>query len=234
MSGRAIAVRLALAASLALGCPCGAGSAESPVPVVRDQVGDAPWYDANTDSWRRIDLPRDDDERRYDSGEGGDGVPGFAYLMYALVALAIVLIAVQLWRLRGTGRAAAAGAGVQVPVRLSALPFALPEGDGDPEAAFAAACAAGEWTRAVVWLYAWQLLRLDLIGVVRLLPGKTNRGYLREAAVLPAAGAALAATVAVFERSYFGHVPASRGEVEELAERHRALLGALPAGREDA
>ena len=116
-----------------------------------------------------------------------------------------------------------------MPVHLSALPFAVPDATGDPEASFNAACAVGDWTRAVVWLYAWQLLALDRVGVVRLLPGKTNRGYQREVSALQPIRTALSATIEVFERTYFGHHPATRNEVERLNQQHQLLLAALPA-----
>jgi len=204
-------------------------AAETSVPVVHDQLHGAPWYDSTTDSWKRMDLPSED-EQTSSREDLGDGIPGFAYVMYGLIVVAVALIIMHLWRLRGSGQAPGSiGVVAPLPVHLSVLPFAVPDATGDPESAFKAACDVGDWTRAVVWLYAWQLLALDRVGVVHLLPGKTNRGYQREVSTLTPISAALGATINVFERTYFGHQPATREEVEQLRHQHQALLAALPA-----
>lgn len=216
-----------LMALMLLGGALTAQEVTPPVESVQEQLGKAPWYDGKQDSWKRVELPQEEPDEA-PSG-GGGGIPGFTYVMYALVALALVLIAVQLWRQRhALSDLGDADRAVAPPVRFSALPFAVPEGSDDPEAAFAAACAARDWTRAVVWLYAWQLLRIDSAGIVHLVPGKTNRGYLREASARPAIAGPLAATIAIFERAYFGHVGATEAEVQQLIEQHRLLLADLP------
>ena len=212
---------------LLLGLTPSLSAAEGSHLIVQDQLDGAPWYDSETGAWKRVDLPEEEIGNQYE--DGTEGIPGFAYLMYALVALATALIIVQFVRQRRGNRSPGRiGDSTNASARWSALPFALAGSTGDPEAAFRAACAAGEWTRAVIWLYAWQLLRLEGAGVVRLLPGKTNRVYVREAAAVPAAGEALAETVAIFERAHFGHQPAKRSEILGLVARHRDLLAALP------
>ena len=210
----------------------GATEATAPLPV--EPLADAPWYDRHGDTWRRVALKAPPESRRDDLEAVASGIPIFAYAMYALVALAIGLLVAQLWRLRAgwveLDASARRPASSVAPATLSALPFAVPGADQDPEAALRAALAAGDCAMAVVWLYAVQLLRLDGAGVIRLAAGKTNRVYLREtASAVPAAAPALTATVAVFERSHFGHQAPTRAEVEDLVARHRTLLAALPA-----
>lgn len=209
-----------------------APSAAAEAPAVAP-LAEAPWYDRDGDTWRRVvPRPPPTEDDGIELGGGGGSAAPFAILMYALVALAIVLLVAQLWRLRGGMREldASARPAAPPPARLAALPFALPRDDRDPETALRAALAAGDLALAVIWLYALQLLRLDAAGAVRLAAGKTNRGYLHEAAAAaPGTAPALRATVAVFERSHFGHQPPSRGEVEDLLARHNGLVAALPA-----
>lgn len=208
----------------------GATVAESPPPV--EPLAEAPWYDPQGDTWRRVvpKPPAPETESEADDGGSGDGTPLFAYAMYLLVAVAIGLLAAQLWRLRGGWGELDAEPRAPAPAAtIAALPFALPQSDQDPESALRAALAAGDLALAVVWLYALQLLRLDTAGVIRLTAGKTNRGYLREAgSAVPATVPPLQATVAVFERSFFGHQAPSRAEVEALIDGHRTLIAALP------
>jgi len=235
-AGRVVAkVALALLVGVGLGMapgPAHAAQAEAqtPAPPISTQLGQAPWYDAEGDTWRRVvpEAPPPEDEG--DAGAPGDGIPGFAYVMYALVALAIILLAVQLWRRRGGwGTLDRGPRAVAAPATVAALPFQLPAPDQDPEAALRAALAAGDLAQAVIWLYALQLLRLDAAGVIRLGAGKTNRSYVRETgSALPAAAGPLGATVAVFERSHFGHQAPARAEVDDLLAHHNTLLAALP------
>jgi hypothetical protein len=227
MSARVLLVLVVLASLL--------GAAEPSAPLPVEPLAEAPWYDRQGDTWRRVAL-KAPPEPRLDEGleDAAAGIPIFAFVMYALVALAIGLLVAQLWRLRGRwGELDAVARGPATPVApatISALPFAVPGHDQDPESALRAALAAGDLALAVVWLYAMQLLRLDAAGVIRLAAGKTNRAYLREtASAAPGAAPALTATVASFERSHFGHQAPTRPEVEDLVARHRTLLAALPA-----
>jgi hypothetical protein len=224
--------RRAAAAGL-LACLAMLGAAE-PGPAsggdatLAGPLAGSPWYDPGADTWRRVVPAADPPPLEY-RGEVA-GTPWFGYAMYAAVAIAIGLLVHQVWRLRGAWGELDAAPRPRTKAAVSALPFALPNGAEDPEDALNAALAAQDHPRAVIWLYALQLIRLDAVGVVRLVPGKTNRAYLGEAgSALPRAAGPLAETIAVFERSHFGHQPAGRGEVEALLAGHRVLLAALPA-----
>lgn len=201
---------------------------DTTVPEIGSELKEAPWYDGSADSWRRV-VPRE--RRSAESEDAFEGVSFFAFAMYALIIAALALLAALIWKLRmppvdlvEERRKARIEAGV------SSLPFDLPAAAGDPEAAFRAACAAGNWNRAVIWLYAWQLTRLDARGRLRLAAGKTNRMYVGEVASDPTIGRALAATVAAFEASYFGRQVIERGTVDQLQDLHRNLLSASEAG----
>lgn len=221
-------IRIILMLVFVLTVPLGAaeGLVERPqaLPPVKDELGQAPWYDGEADSWKRV-VPL---ERSIDTDEDALGtVPVFAFAMYALVIAALALLLALIWKLRappvdpGAARTLA-----QVRAGIAPLPFAVPDAGGDPEQAFQAACAAGNWSLAVIWLYAWQLTRLDGRGRLRLAAGKTNRAYLREVAKDAAIAEALGATVAVFEGSYFGRRPVDRDQVMRLTSLNQRLLGA--------
>lgn len=208
----------------AVGLPADAGG-------VRDALRDAEpaWYDDERDSWRRVD-PKPPEESTFSGIEVGTSL--FAYVMYAVVAALVGLLVWQLWRMRGSAAAADDDGQVRraAPISVGDLPFDLPAlGDGDLDAALRAACAAGDWSRAVILLYALELVAMDRADVVQISAGKTNRGYEREAASAhPEVRAALSATIAVFERSYFGHQSVAAAEVEELRQGYQRLLAGLP------
>lgn len=189
-----------------------------------------PWYDAGQASWRRVEPQQERRRSVEDEGAAGAGISAFAYLMFAVVAVALLLLVAQLLRLRGVADdGGSAGSPAAPRADVAALPFALPAATDDPARALAAAIAARDWGLAIAWLYALQLLALDRAGVIRLLAGKTNRAYVREAARHPAAARALPATVDAFERSWFGHQPPTAEAFAALSATHRQLVAALPA-----
>lgn len=72
---------------------------------------------------------------------------------------------------------------------------------------------ASQYDQAIILLFAHQLLLLDRYGMLRLNRGKTNRKYIRETRDTNEQVAnCLEATIASFERSYFGRHKISRNE----------------------
>jgi len=203
----------------------------------------APWYDAGRDDWRRIELPeareRRTEEPTTTHGDGHWSVGPVAWLLLLVVLVVVVLLIldlVQAWRRGAVGVEDAAGPQRPAlrPVDLSHLPFHVDE-SADPEREAEAAFAAGDWNRAVVWNYVVQLVACDHAGLIRLGPGATDRGCLRQARESAregrpsAGGEVLAATLAVFERAYFGHVPATSEEASAVRAGTRHLRDALVA-----
>ncbi len=201
----------------------GLGAAEP----VGEALGRVPWYDANTDDWKRV-VPRE--RNTGDHGDAFGEVSMFAFAMYALIIAALALLLALIWKLRTPALPTAAEKlRARVQAGTADLPLDPADIEGDPETGFQAACAAGDWRRAMIWLYAWQLLALDAAGRLRLMTGKTNRGYLAEVAEDAAVAATFAATVAAFERMYFGRAVIDGPTVRALETRHRALLVAASA-----
>lgn len=200
-----------------------------------------PWYDASRDDWRRVEVPRpkEPEPERSDQVEGGGlALPAspFAWAMALLVAGILVWVAWWLWRSREAflppaaeplrpGQVRAAFSGLELSVGLS----------GDPEEGLRQALAAGDWGRAVVWLYALHLAELDRAGAIRLQRHATNRRYQRELDSWLAAGRGRPSLVAgllqgaieAFERTYFGAHQADRDGVESLRRSRQRLAAAL-------
>ncbi len=218
-----------------------AGAAESPDPIREHLRGlEAPWYDAAKDDWRRIEIPQPPTPEQSSRETGGLGMSLFGWVVLVLVVTAVALLVVDLLRqLRpraGGSEVETKGRPAPRPIDLSTLPFQVDE-SSDPAHEAEAAFAAGDWTRAVIWTYVLQLLRLDQAGVIHLGPGATDRGCLRQARAAAAEGRPvgladhLERTVGIFERAYFGHQPATRAEAEEI-RAGLAEIGVLLAGED--
>lgn len=199
---------------------------------------EAPWYDAAKDTWRPVqarapeapppDLPA--------PPQLGGLVTVVAWL------LAAVLLAALIWLVwQALPRSAPVP---EVEPEPEARPRSMPsqlvaplagEPD-DPEAALAHARASGNAARAVVWLYALLLQRLDRAGIVQLRRGATNRRYQREVTDWQATApderasvrAALDAAIVAFERAYFGQQAVGMAQVDALESQVRAAIATLP------
>ena len=104
----------------------------------------------------------------------------------------------------------------------------------DPDAALAAARAAGDWRRAIVWLYALLLVRLDAAGAIRLRKGATNQRYVRDAEHGLRAQrekiellSCLKLAISAFEQVYFGGLHVTREQVDGLEKRVRTTISVL-------
>src|SRR5262249_60815638 len=73
---------------------------------------------------------------------------------------------------------------------------------------------AGDYKSAIVYLYSYELLKLDQNQVLRLARGKTNREYLRELVGRPELKVILAKTLVPFEDVFFGEHELSRERFE--------------------
>ncbi len=82
----------------------------------------------------------------------------------------------------------------------------------------------GQYDQAIILLFAHQLLLLDRATLIRLNRGKTNGKYVRETrSVDPESAQWLRATVAAFERSYFGRHPIEQDDFTELWQSNLKL-----------
>ena len=211
---------------------------------VRSALREKPplWYDNERDGWRRIEVRAPPKPVEWEP-RGGGAIGGlFNWLMLGAVIAATAWLVWQLVRNLGPRQGGlpvehAPRAAERAAVDLSVLPFAAAEGQRDPERALAEALEHGDWKRAVAWSFVLHLVALDQAGVIRLAKGVTNRRYLRTVAAWAEDGAgrgpapaALAATIAVFERVWFGQQPVSQEQVQAL-EQDRERLGRVLAAQ---
>jgi Domain of unknown function (DUF4129) len=206
--------------------PAGKPSAAA-APVERAlREGRYPWYDSEADKLRpvwptrlgwldwvmkRVDalfraigklLSRINFGRSRGISVSGDRIGTFILLAALAVFLASVF---WLWRRRmsGTADGESARARLGTAARLSDLPEGIGLGDKDPWAEAQSRRAAGDLAGAVICLFAYQLLSLDQLGLIRLVPGRTGRQYLQVLRDQELADS-LGATLRLFEDVYYG------------------------------
>jgi hypothetical protein len=174
--------------------------------------GSYPWYDAQADRVRPVWPPRppklDWLERLLRSLNLSGLATAGSVMAYglALVALAIlVAVLVMLWRIYQPGaldfESGARRTGLAA--RIEGLPPGLKPETEDPWAEAQQCRARGDYARAVVCLFIHQVLTLDRLRQLRLVPGKTARQLvagvddrqLREW---------VSATARLFEAVYYG------------------------------
>lgn len=144
------------------------------------------------------------------------------FLLAVAIAIGLFLV-FRAWR-RWLRRKNPSGSKKKDPtVRVGVLPDVLAKevGEGDFLQAAEQAAARGDYRRAIIFLYAYQLTELDRRGMIRLTKGKTNRQYLRELKVRPSLARILEHSMVTFEEAYFGGRTLS-------AERFRACYRELP------
>jgi hypothetical protein len=87
-----------------------------------------------------------------------------------------------------------------------------------------------QYGRAILYLFAYELLQLDRHHVIRLARGKTNRQYLRELTRVSPLSPPLERTMVAFESVFFGRQALDRGGFEacwqELPQFENLLRGA--------
>lgn len=112
----------------------------------------------------------------------------------------------------------------QLAERIKHLPPELRRTDVDLRTEAERLMNEGQFDNAIILLFGHQLLLLDHVGMLRLSRGKTNRKYVRETAGTDRESAKLlGATVAAFERSYFGRHALSESEFAGLWNSNRDL-----------
>jgi Domain of unknown function (DUF4129) len=235
----AVAGRVAHAAACA--DPTGAGASPA-----RDALseGDYPWYDADADrvrpvwpaehSWvrslfRRIERFFDRIARwlgwRSSSARGlraNFRAPGTLLLVAMLAAFVTGLLV--LWLRLGGAAADQTGeqAKVGTAARLADLPAGIRPSGGDPWAEALLRAQRGDLAGAVVCLFAHQLIRLDQLGLIRIVPGRTGRQYVKGLRDPELADCAQA-TLALFESVYYGHRVPSSEAFERVWQRAQAF-----------
>jgi hypothetical protein len=218
---------------------------EAPVPKALAK-GSYPWYDAANDAAKPILPSREWDwdwvpDWKVDKLVGGLKIPGIGSLgdLVALVIIAGALAAFGatlfwLWRRYepGVGNGDAEARRRAGALRIEGLPEGLRPETDDPWDEARRRRERGDYAGAVVCLFAHQLLTLDRLGQVRLVPGRTGRQLVRAVDDAHFRGC-VEPTLRLFEAVYYGHRAPSREAFEAvwgLAEsfEQRAAAGAGP------
>jgi len=219
--------------------------------------GKYPWYDAARDRVQPLDISRTGDSSWLHSvgewidrvfqkvGEffarvaGSLNLPTFGssgnLLPFALIVIGGILLVVLIWRLwnsagfstngdsSGREKVGRAGRIISLPEEFDSAMAKDPWSEAD------ARRRRGDYSGAVIYLFAHQLLELDRLGVVRLTPGGTGRKYVTSVRD-PEFRGPLSATLDLFEQAYYGHKRISAPSFDRVWEsaqnfqNHLALM----------
>lgn len=212
--------RLALAAPL---------TAEAAVETTHDALDSGwryPWYDGANDRLRKIRSSEFDwNFDWFNRPTGGLSASTLKIIMWSIVILALLILIYALVRVYlninqqpAFSLTAGAASGANSPEddarRVESLPFALDARRQSLLDLARAAADAGDYSRAVVYLYSHELVELDRRHLIRLTRGKTNRQYLREVAGQRDLRQLLEQTMIAFEDAFFGNVRLTRERFE--------------------
>ncbi|MFM7844462.1 MAG: DUF4129 domain-containing protein [Planctomycetota bacterium] len=193
-----------------------------------------PWYDPAKDELKPIRLGREPvKEYPVEPWKGfdfdlptwfvdifGDLIRVVGYvLLFALLALVIYLIYRAYLLARGQKRRGkqkvSKGPSLNADIdRIENLPFELEAPRGDLLEEARRRYEMGDYRLAIIYLYSYQLIRLDEHQFIKLTLGKTNRQYLREVRQTPPLARILEQTMVTFEDVFFGHYKIGRDEFE--------------------
>ncbi len=219
------------------------------------ESGAVPWFDAERETLVPIDLPPLGDERATQrestwmaepeapatpapaapatSSFGAFLSGAVSVLMWVLIGtIAVLIVAAVVWVLlkRRRDEDDLPASRRRIPLdaaRVEMLPFDVARGEGDLLAQARAARDAGDLKRAIVLLFAYELLQLEHYGWLTLARGKTNRNYLRELRRAPELGGLLERMIVLFEDAFFGDLSPQPGEFDrcwrELDRFHQLL-----------
>jgi len=200
-----------------------------------------PWYDTEQDALRRIDVqpPADTAENRRSTWQGSlpdSSAPSFGTDWSGLWAVIEALIwsgllALLIWLVYFLARSylrqhsapeaeeAVADLARSEEDLIENLPFDVRRPQADLLAEAKRLYELGAYAQAVIYLFSYQLIRLDRGQHIRLARGKTNRQYLRELQPRPDLRGILERTMLVFEEVFFGHYALDRAGFERCWER---------------
>ncbi len=103
--------------------------------------------------------------------------------------------------------------------RIESLPFPVRRGRLDLLGEARAHYEQGNYAQAIVYLFSFQLVRLDREQIIRLTKGKTNRQYLREVGPRRALRRLVEQTMVAFEDVFFGNRRLDRARFESCWSR---------------
>jgi hypothetical protein len=211
-----------------------------------------PWYDAETDSVRSVDIesPKDAAAHRNSRWQARPPKPQAARprwsgwsLVWEIVQTLFWIVLIALFALllyllvRAFINADATAAAADQEARadetrteddlIESLPFDVNRPETDLLSEARRHYEQGAFGEAIIYLFSYQLVKLDQHGFIRLTRGKTNRQYLFEIVSRPGLYGMLERTMVAFEDVFFGRHRLERERFEScwlnLDEFHRRL-----------
>jgi hypothetical protein len=211
-----------------------------------------PWYDEETDSIQAPDIeaPKDAAAHRNSTWQAKRAKPrtfnprwsGWSilweivkvvfWIVFVLVVGLLVYLLVRAFMKAEAFPGAGAQAASEDEVRseedlIESLPFDVSRPQTDLLGEARRQYEQGAFGEAIIYLFSYQLVKLDQHGFIRLTRGKTNRQYLREMVARPVLHEMLDRTMVTFEDVFFGQHRLERQQFEScwsrLDEFHRRL-----------
>lgn len=217
----------------------GGSSAPAPDPVAAGRKAltpwqGYPWYDKTDDGLARIELvpPRVPPSFAPRALPIGGVLQVAAWLLIAALLASMAYALARYWMGMGPLANRKKRNAPLADARIEALPEALRPAQGDLLAAARQHYAAGDYSRAVLYLFAHQLVELDRHQAIRLERGKTNRQYLRELRQQPDLREVFALSMVAFEDVFFGRRAIQRDRCDACWQgqsRLESLLGGQSA-----
>jgi hypothetical protein len=200
---------------------------EDPVQSGRDALGRGwgyPWYDSDADGVKRIEVAKP----RHSNGSGSNSLELgviLQWLAWIVLAAALILLVYLMARMylrrdpRAADSAAETAEDLAARQRIEALPISPAAGPIDLLGEARRMVQAGDYSRAIVFLFSYQLVLLDRRQLIRLARGKTNRQYLRELNPRAALRNLLEGTMTCFEEVFFGRRTLDRARFDSCWTR---------------
>lgn len=199
-----------------------------------------PWFDAQSGQVRRIEMndrpkiksanrnsiplrpvkKKAANPKKTNRGNWGQLISGLSVFAWTMIAILILVIAGFLaWailRLEQNVAADDESAGLRsMEESIKQLPFELESGSEDFRKAAGASYLAGDYRRAIIYLFSHVLVSLDQKGHIRLRKGKTNRQYLRELRPYRPLANFYQRVMVPFEATFFGNHEPGKKEFED-------------------
>jgi hypothetical protein len=111
--------------------------------------------------------------------------------------------------------------------RISDLPFDIEQPILGLRAQAERFRAAGDYPKALIYLFSYLLVELDKAHCIRLERGKTNGEYLRELRSWPELSGSMKPIVQLFESVYFGRNPLDRESLDRVWTKLPSMEGAI-------
>jgi hypothetical protein len=183
-------------------------AADDPVQSGRDSLNRwlvYPWYDSSADDLRRVDVPTPPTPWSVNI-EWARMLAWLAWTVLIVLIIGLIYIAVKTYLSRTAGASilSAREADASARDRIVSLPFPVAAGYRNLLDEARRLYQLGEYSKAIVFLFSYQLVELDKRQLIRLTKGKTNRQYLREVGSRLSLRELVEQSMIAFEDAFFG------------------------------